>query len=152
MDNSYDLRWSQRFEELQDFKARRGDCQVPASYDENKTLASWVIYQRKTYQDSSLTLERIQLLNEVGFRWRGSQRPDANWCKQFEELQKYREKHGDCNVPAFYVENPSLRHWVRNQRKCYKKKPSIKTREQIQLLNTVGFRWMAKDTPVKTLK
>jgi hypothetical protein len=33
------------------------------------------------------------------------------------KLVKYREKYGDCNVLVCCVEDPSLGHWVYNQRK-----------------------------------
>jgi hypothetical protein len=35
------------------------------------------------------------------------------WCKQLEELRKYKKLNGDCMVPHHYLPNPRLGAWVR---------------------------------------
>ncbi len=39
--------WATRFEELKSYKARFGDCRVPARWKENQKLASWATNQRQ---------------------------------------------------------------------------------------------------------
>ena len=56
---------------------------------------------------------------------------------------EYKEKHGDCNVPQKYGDNPSLGRWVDNQKtqhqKLYEGKTTHLTIERIQLLAGIGF-------------
>jgi hypothetical protein len=39
-------------------------------------------------------------------------RDDVGWEAQLAKLRKYRRKHGDCNVPQLWAEDPSLGSWV----------------------------------------
>jgi hypothetical protein len=70
-----DTMWSLRMEQLSEYKELHGDCNVPSSYKENKQLADWVKSQRKHYhywqdgQQSSLTVDRRQALENIGFQW-----------------------------------------------------------------------------------
>jgi hypothetical protein len=56
---------------------------------------------------------------------------------------EYKEKHGNCNVPQKYPDNPGLGRWVDNQKsqhkKLYEGKPTHLTIERIQHLVSVGF-------------
>lgn len=56
---------------------------------------------------------------------------------------EYKEKHGDCNVPQKYPDNPPLGRWVDNQKTQHKKlydgKSTHLTIERIQHLVSVGF-------------
>jgi hypothetical protein len=47
-------------------------------------------------------------------------RDDTGWEVQLAQLRKYRRRHGDCNVPRSWAEDPPLGTWVHNQR-SYKK-------------------------------
>ena len=38
----------------------------------------------------------------------------------FQLLKEYKARHGDTLVPATYPENPSLGHWVDNNRQAYR--------------------------------
>jgi hypothetical protein len=67
--------WNIRLGELSEYKERHGDCNVPIRSTENQQLARWVKAQRKYYQHwlagkrSSLTVERRQALDSIGFNW-----------------------------------------------------------------------------------
>mmetsp|Transcript_17497 Transcript_17497/g.33168 ORF Transcript_17497/g.33168 Transcript_17497/m.33168 type:complete len:595 (+) Transcript_17497:598-2382(+) len=67
------------------------------------------------------------------------------WDERLEELKAYKEIHGHANVPTISKDNPSLGHWVHDQRKQYRlyqeKKQTAMTPERIQLLEKVGFKW-----------
>ena len=66
--------WTDGFTALLAFKDIQGHCDVPSTY-EDITLANWVKRQRKEFkaknsgQPSSLTDDRINQLEEVGFKW-----------------------------------------------------------------------------------
>jgi hypothetical protein len=83
------------------------------------------------------------MLSEVGFSWTPNSRL---WADRFEDLVEYIEKHGDTLVPKRYPDNPTLAHWVKNQRQQYKKycegtQPCSLDEEKIRILNEVGFSW-----------
>mmetsp|Transcript_525 Transcript_525/g.789 ORF Transcript_525/g.789 Transcript_525/m.789 type:complete len:409 (-) Transcript_525:349-1575(-) len=73
--DSHKAAWHKTFLELLDFKKEHGNCEVPAKYDRNPALATWVNRQRgqyKLYRDgkqSSMTLQRYLALEEAGFKW-----------------------------------------------------------------------------------
>ena len=72
---------------------------------------------------------------------------DQNWWARFEELEEYKQEHGDCNVPHMYKANPHLGQWVSRQRKRYQQK-KLST-EQIEALEGIGFEW-ARPTGART--
>ena len=61
------------------------------------------------------------------------------WRVQFEALVEFKEKHGHCNVPRQYKENPQLGRWVNNQRwaECNGKLVPERKRQ----LDELGFVW-----------
>jgi hypothetical protein len=67
--------WSERLEELKEFRGIFTHCNVPSNYHENPLLANWVRSQRcqyKLYQEgksSQMTAQRIRDLEENGFEW-----------------------------------------------------------------------------------
>lgn len=98
-----------------------------------------------------LTQDRIELLNKLGFNWTIRSRDSfgESWNQRFEELKKFRERHGvssiascvlrkidicsliypfrlvvvftqHCMVPSRYAESPELGIWVGTQRTQYR--------------------------------
>jgi len=68
--------WNRRFNELQEYVRIYGDCNVPTSYEENKSLGRWVSDQRSHYnkllrgKKSPLSMERRLALESIGFQWK----------------------------------------------------------------------------------
>jgi len=62
-----------------------------------------------------------------------------------EELKKYKEEFGNCQVPQHYVHNRQLGKWVNKVRTEYKYfikgKKSAMTEERIALLEAIDFEW-----------
>lgn len=77
------------------------------------------------------------------------------WEERLEELKAYKMVHGDANVPTLSKENPSLGHWVHDQRKQYRlfneKKQTAMTLSRIEQLESVGFKWaLQRHTTMKS--
>lgn len=129
--------WSVKYNLLKKFKAQNGHCNVPRR---NEDLGRWVNNMRLVYKNKKLAKERIEKLEKLGFLWRKDQKPPPSWDDYFEELIKYRETFGDCNIPV--DPNPDLQtdlaKWVVKQRKQGKKlrkqKPSEMTMDQFKKL------------------
>jgi len=74
----YEDNWHEMLDDLRKYKERHGDCLVPQIYAPNPPLGHWVNNQRQAYKrmlkgekQSSMAKERICLLNEIGFVWKG---------------------------------------------------------------------------------
>lgn len=164
---TYDT-WESRFQELLDYKLKCGHCLVPYNYAENHGLAVWVKKQRYEYKQylklqketpsgqrttythrSSMTPARIKNLNRIGFVWNSQQ---AKWEQMFRELVDYKNRYGDCNVPAKYAANRPLGFWVtrqRVQRREMGSHPSGMILQRVKMLDSIGFLWEAptRDSP-----
>lgn len=66
-----------------------------------------------------------------------------SWTRMFAALERFRQEHGHCNVPATFPEDPQLGRWVAAQR--YKKKVKGLSEKQIASLDDLGFVWSASD-------
>lgn len=65
--------WEQMFAALVDFKEQHGHCNVPAKWDQNPKLGTWVTAQRSNR--TSLSDERKERLNTQGFIWKPQKGP-----------------------------------------------------------------------------
>uniref|UniRef100_A0A7S2L897 Helicase-associated domain-containing protein n=1 Tax=Leptocylindrus danicus TaxID=163516 RepID=A0A7S2L897_9STRA len=145
--------WEQRFNEVVAYKAIHGNCRVPKRYPTNQPLANWVDKQRKEFKllqngkKSSMTSNRIELLNGVGFAWVAIS--EVSWEERLQELIAYKTLHGNCLVPNKYQDNHALGRWVDKQRQDYRKykegKRSVMTEERIKILESHGFCWSVDD-------
>lgn len=70
-----DLSWNHRYSELAEYYHEHGDCLVPTKSKENPALGRWVSTQRSQYkrwkgeEDSSMTQDRADKLDAIGFVW-----------------------------------------------------------------------------------
>jgi hypothetical protein len=98
-------------------------------------LRRWVSNQREVYGRSTLSPDRVERFEELGFEWDPR---SALWEKRFSELVRFMEEHDHCNVPMG-GENSELRTWVSTQRTRAKK--SVISDEQRRRLEEIGFRF-----------
>lgn len=128
--------WFERYGQLVAYKQKHGSCDMPARWDENQKLATWVVNQRVLQRDGVLEPEKVELLNRLAFKWN----PHAsNWRTSYLALLEYRKRFGNCRVPQNWKENNSLAHWVKTQRMDYSK--GELERDRIELLEKIGFEW-----------
>jgi len=161
-----DMQWEDQFNMLLLYKEANGDCNVPRVYKANAKLGNWVHWQRRQYQllsvpnkTSSMTKERKEKLEEIGFEWEISRTRGklTAWEKNFVLLKKYKKIHGHCNVGKKDMENDNtwreLYPWVLAQRSQYKlflrkvRDPNSRNvikPKRIQKLESLGFIWNTK--------
>ena len=143
--------WHKRYQELKDYMETHGSCNVLTTHG---SLGRWVSNQRTTYRwlkegkSSPMNDERIRKLESIGFQWItkvAKERGSGWWHGRFQELKKYIETHGDCNVSSKHV---SFRNWVSTQRQDYRLlkegKPSPMTDDRIRKLESIGFQWVGE--------
>jgi hypothetical protein len=157
--------WEAQLARLAAYKVAHGDCSVPCRWAEDPQLGQWVSRQRKCKKKldrgepgRGMTAERVAKLEALGFAWELSaaalskhqsegQRDDAGWEAQLAKLKKYKRKHGDCNVPQGWAEDPRLGSWVNNQRQYTKKldrgeRSQGMTAARVAKLDALGFAWV----------
>ena len=152
-DNSQSHVWNIRYSDLIEYKRKHGNTNVPLSYSDTK-LAIWVRNQRHQFRHllngrrSTLTRERYEKLRAINFDF-GTPIREA-WGRRYQELVAFKERHGHCNVPELWDENPALGRWVALQRVCYRNlqaetKPDL-TLDRVEALEDIGFEWSVHDS------
>jgi hypothetical protein len=130
-------RWMERFQQLSLYREEHGHCLVPKRYRENPPLGNWVNKQRQEYRrywqgtrPCSLTSERIEVLNQIGFCWDATNETvcqleepfnsDVKWKAQFHMLKSLvSSKHNSVAELTSATCPPSLWNWLRLQRERY---------------------------------
>jgi superfamily II DNA or RNA helicase len=125
--------WNMIFESLVKHKKKSGHCLVSSS--ESKPLANWVINQRMLRKKGKLPDDRIKRLNEIEFIWDPR---SHEWEQQFQALEAYQKRHGDCLVPRS-EKNKTLATWITSQRA--RRNSGQLDDEKIARLENLGFFW-----------
>lgn len=107
-----------------------------------------VAVQRKQYhllmqqRPSSMTSDRITLLNELDFEWSPQ---EVIWNGHFNDYIRFKEEFGHTNITAVTSTYPKLYLWVREQRRHYslmkKGQKSHMTLARAKKLDSVQFCW-----------
>lgn len=110
-------------------------------------------------EESTLTPERIRLLEEVGFVWNAKKdlewqrndrfrkvdMADDSWVKHYEDLIAFKEKHGHTIVPKRYEADQQLSSWVFRQRRLYRLrlegKPNGISDDRLKKLQDIDFQF-----------
>jgi len=146
--SSRNAKWMESYNDLKKYKHEYGSCIVPRGYVFNPRLAVWVAEQRKQYKlrldgrNSSITAERIALLEHVDFAWNAQ---EAAWERHMADLRAFKDENGDCLVPVNHPNYPKLGLWVKEQRRHFnflkRGKPSHMTDSRYVELSGLGFCW-----------
>jgi len=155
---NYEKQWMDRFCALKEYKEKYGDCLV-SQRGPYPVLGRWVNKQRdffklfKEGKRTTLSLKRVEMLNNIGFAWSAKERKqrifkrdDEKWMKYYSYLKAYKERHGNCTVRRKYrVDNLPLGEWVHKQRQQWalknKGKYSTISQDRIDRLNDIDFPW-----------
>jgi hypothetical protein len=122
-----DVDWEEWLAKLKAYTPRHGDCSVPQRWAEDKPFGMWVRTQRANKRKldrgepgEGMTAARAAQLDSLGFAWELSAAA-GSWEVQLAKLKAYKRRHGDCNVPRSWAEDPRLGQWVSDQRKGKRK-------------------------------
>jgi len=137
-----------RLEEIRKFQKKHGHSMVPHKYPMNPSLGTWVDTQRRRYrkliqckknfynenphgtdceleeyiQSSGphISQEHIDQLLDVGFVFEPRLSRNDTWERRVEELKRFKELKGHCNVREDDVDFPGLGKWVSYVRRIYR--------------------------------
>ena len=136
--------WDERYGELKSYKDGFGDCNVPQRSREHPQLAVWVNNQRTLNNNGKLSPTRKARLDALGFIW---EHQNSAWESKFEELKRYRDRVGNCNVSS--QDNPQLERWVSHQRDC--NSAGKLSSERRARLDELEFEWDPRDANWETM-
>ena len=98
---------------------------------------------------TSMTADKLQALEEMGFKW-AKRKGQHSWDEKYQELLRYKERHGNADPPTKYAANPALGRWVSTQRSQYKQfregLQTHMTQQRVDMLNRIGFKWNMMET------
>ena len=143
--NKRDREWTQLFEEVKEYFAAHGDCDIPAGFISKRgtKLGAWLQRQRNCAEKGELSEERVRLLQSLGILVENKE--SDSWNIMYAAAKEYYEQNGDLLVPPNYVTESGLDlgKWIRTQRTTYKFHPksSVLSAERIQLLEAIDMAW-----------
>ena len=130
--------WLDTYEIAKKYYLEHGNLNIPRKNEKigGVNLGSWITNQRSYAKYNKLSIERIELLNQIGMVW---DLYGSNWDKMYKIAKEYYLKYGNLSIRASYEKKYHLASWVKRQRKAYKNKTLSKQR--IDLLNEIGIVW-----------
>lgn len=137
----------QNLEVSQEFKTNDG-----IDFDPNgKCLGTWIVTQRRYYQDGRLLEERKKLLDAIGMRFEPKDY-NQQWMEMYDYAKAYYEQNGNLEIPARFVADngKKLGKWIVNQRTEHQN--GILLDERKELLEEIGMRFQLKRKSSKSKK
>ncbi|MGK7397902.1 MAG: helicase associated domain-containing protein [Candidatus Cyclobacteriaceae bacterium M3_2C_046] len=133
-----DWKWHEMYLQLEAYYQEHGHSKVPQKWDENPKLSNWVLVQRRRYAEGKMKQDRLRKLKKLDFVWDFRELYEDQWEEKFNQLLKYKQKHGHCRVPLSHPDQ-KLAGWVDRQRTLKSKNKLLPERED--KLKTAGFIW-----------
>lgn len=130
---SYIAEWEDIYEQVKEFhdKNKRFPSSTAKDVCEKK-LGGWCLRQRRNYKYNNLSKDQISKLNDINFIWGFKDIWDNNFKQVKEFLNSYKR------FPKSYTSNSQekkLGEW------CVKQRNNNLSKDQIQKLKSINFRW-----------
>ena len=136
--------WEENLALLVQYKHTFGDCRVPDEFPSDPSLSHWLKHQRRLFQNGTLSVEKRQQLEEVGFNFSSQKK---SWKIWFDLLKAWKALYGNCRVPQKATfQGHNLGTWFYYQR-CKHKKGTLDEQHRKQL-DSIGFVWSRKTTKI----
>lgn len=139
-----DYLWERNFAAAVEYHRQHGNLDVPVNYvDSNGVrLGCWIANVRggkKHSNRTKLSADQIRRLDELGMNW--GDKYDTQWSKAYEAACRYKEEHGNLDIPVTYVtlDGIALGRWIRRQ------KLAALTVERRAKLDAIGMVWEKAD-------
>jgi len=88
-------RWDRRAVELAAFRLHNGHCNVPENWEVNMELGIWVKRQRVARAAGQLSIERLKILERMGFEFGDLAQVTEEWEVKFDQLIDWMLWHGE---------------------------------------------------------
>lgn len=124
--------WAANIKKLTWYKKTHGNFNIPADWEQDRSLAKWVNNIRLHPEKLPKDLKRS--LDEIGFQWSVSD----DWEYMFSQLKSFYRSHGNSYIPPFEKEYETLFDWVERQRMSR----ALLSVSQLKKLASVEFEWV----------
>ena len=84
-----------------------------------------------------MTDEQVHRLEKLGFTWKHRER--GSWADRFAEVEKFKAKHGHCEIPLAYPDNPKLGRFINAMRT--KRNKGTLSADRFAKPDSLGFLW-----------
>lgn len=148
-------KWLAKYAELQEYFKKYGNTSVSATSTVYPSLGHWVNKQRYQYRlmmknrESAMTVDRAMKLNQLNFIWDHTKKGNTDeWTRNFNDLKMFCRIYGRCEVGDI-PKYKCLAIWIDHQRAEYaeiiehEKKSTFLSLRRIQMLESIGFSWIA---------
>ncbi|OIO66646.1 MAG: hypothetical protein CO186_10410 [Zetaproteobacteria bacterium CG_4_9_14_3_um_filter_49_83] len=135
--NPLETTWNTRFNAYKSFVAKHQRDPSLLGKPEERKLALWVNVQRTAFANKKVTPERVELLNNAGFKWVPFDVDWLNWFTSYQNFIETRQREPQGKISDAFERK--LDSWARRQRKRYHNK--LLSEDRIQRLNEIGFVW-----------
>lgn len=109
--NPRETSWDKNFMKLKAYKDQHGHTNVPVNFDDDLIFGRWVQKQRRI--KNSLSEQKLQMLDNLGFIWDGN---EYVWYNNYETLHSFIQNNK--RMPS-YKENLKLYNWMNQQKIKY---------------------------------
>ena len=92
--------WLLSYRRLVQYFNDNGNVDIPARYEKDRSLATWLVTQRVKYDEAKLSDEQIDLLEKVNTNWD----PKNTYPEFIETLLEYKVRFGNTRVPQGHPE------------------------------------------------
>lgn len=120
-----------------------GTWEVSAESEEDIKACRWIRRQLRKMAAGEVLPEEVRQLKKIGIEPEPEESP---WMEHYNAGKRYRNVHGNLNVPANYVTDDGIRlgAWVVKQRGL--RRSNELPQEQIELLDQIGMLWDPRRT------
>ena len=132
--------WDETYEIAKEYYEKHGNLDIlRGELIKGKNIKQWLDDQIKSYNKGTLSEERMNLLEKIGIVWN---KTETRWNDMLELARQYYEQFGTL----VGVKDEKLRNWLQVQRQAYRgnKQYTALTKEQIELLESIGIVWDIK--------
>lgn len=141
--------WMLSYRRLLQYFNDNGNVDIPARYEKDRSLATWLVTQRVKYDEAKLSDEQIDLLEKVNINWD----PKNTYPEFIETLLEYKERFGNTRVPQGHPEYNKIAVKCARVRSIYRfgsktrngdivaKGKGRITKWAIEKLNEMEFEW-----------
>ncbi len=130
----YEKAWQDNFHVYIAFKAEHGREPSFSGGPDEKNLARWCTVQRRAHKNSTLIVERAQMLLEAGFVFR---KRETQWKENVELYVAYKNEFGREPKVNDVYRGANIGSWCKVQRNLYRS--DRLSGERVQRLLDVGF-------------
>ena len=133
----FDDRWNYNFEIYKDFKQKYN--KEPTKYEiyNNHNIGIWVSYQRRLYNQNSLSNDKIKQLKKYNFIFN---KTEYDWNDNFNVLKEYIEKFDKIPTQTTVYNNYNIGTWLSIQKVSYRNGKLSK--ERIEKLESIGVKFI----------